>query len=72
MSIEKLKYVVDLENEVKEMKKDMVTMIESMTCGYFIENDGYGKDNLEFRKDTNEKAKQAMNNLNSILLKYTI
>ena len=67
----KLKYVVDLENEVKEMKKDIVTMIESMTCGYFIENEGYGKDSLEFKEGTDEKAKQAMNNLNSILLKYT-
>jgi len=54
VAAQKLKYVVDLENEVKEMKKDMVTMIQSMTCGYIIENDGYGKDNLEFKKDTNE------------------
>lgn len=42
-----------------------------MTCGYFIQNDNYGEDSLKFEEGTKEKAKQAMNNLNSILLKYT-
>lgn len=64
------KDVEKLEKELNEVKKDMVKLIKAITSGYLLQNENYGDKKLTFDNTHSESAKDAMNNLNDILLKY--